>query len=556
MIKILVHCSIYFDGTSFYRGLGPFSHLRKKYPDIEIVDGNIENSVYDWAKVLQADILFMQRPSQAHELTIMKLAKSAKIPVWSDYDDDYINIPPTNPRYDLYMNETRQAIIRECLEVADCISVSTPSIKEAYGKVISKEKIKIVPNGYDNYLFSDQPYLGPRQKIICWRGGDTHEADLLSVKDQILNLIKYRPDYKWAFIGYTPRWITENLEISHDRILLYTFQDIMTYFETLAYLRPEIAIVPLENNQFNHGKSNISALEFTLAGALVVAPGMDKFRETKSFIYNGAQDFERLIDAVIASDSHDKMKAYADSLEAVKKFSLDKINEIRYGIVKELTASQLRRFYPSISRRKALTDREYYEYCLKSGLTQENAGYAKPHHSLADWLIKRLNPDTVVDFGCGSGAIVERLLQNNVKCWGLDKNEHFVEYFRIRNPVHEERLKHMDFSETNLETDKPFDLAISINAFETIDKSEDWWGEFIKLLSTKFKYFYFASNPFYSGALEDQRLNHVNIRRVEKWRELFENNGWRYLENPNQIVHYDQLFQSKASELTEMKINE
>lgn len=561
MTRILLLSAIKYDGTSFYRGIGPYSHLRRQYQDIEIVDADvaqIAGTVIDWTNLAQADVFVMQRPSQNHEATLMRLANSAKIPIIADYDDDYVNIPPTNPRHSLYMNETRQAVIRECLERADRITVSTPAIADAYGKIVSKDKIIVVPNGYDNYLFSDQPYLGARQKIIAWRGGDTHEADLLTVKDQIIRLIKRYNDYRWAFLGYTPRWLTEDLEIPKEQLMLYTFQDIHQYFETLTSLRPEIAVVPLEDNLFNQAKSNISALEFTLAGAITIAPNWDKFRATGCVPYgndrlddDGKVTFEDAVEGVINLSRQAKENFYLDALNKTRNFSLNQINKQRYDIIKDLTSSETRKFYPTISKREPLTDNEYYLHCLKSGLTQEDEGYAKRHHNLADWLVKRLDPDSAVDFGCGPGAVVERLLQNNVKCWGLDKNEHFIEYFRMRNPVNDIWVNHADFTTDALEVDKPFDLAISINAFENIDKDDEWWDEFIRLLSTKFKYFYFSSNPFYSGPKEDQRLSHVNIRRVEKWRELFEANGWRYLENPNQIVHYDQLFESRGWDTAE-----
>jgi len=542
MIRILLLAKIYFDGTSFYRSHGPFSHLRKQYPDIEIIDGSFDGKVFDWAALAQVDVLFMQRPSQEHDVTIMKLANYAKIPVIIDYDDDYINIPKTNPRSFLYMNETRQAIIRECLERADCITVSTPALLEVYGQIVSKDKIKIVPNGYDDFLFSDEPYLGPRQKIICWRGGDTHEADLLTVKDQIVRLIKKFSDYKWAFMGYTPEWITKDLEIPKEQLLLFTFQDIYQYFDTLVSMRPEIAIVPLESNQFNFSKSNISSLEFTLAGALTIAPKWDKFIDSGCITYTDQDDFEKTVTATI--EIKDKKAVYQNVLGFIKKYSLLEINKQRYDIIKELLAQNKNtKFSPTIMTKKPMTDREYYEHCLKRGLIQENDEFAKKHHALADYLIKRLDPDSAVDFGCGPGAVVERLLQQNVKCWGMDKNEHFIEYFKMRNPVNEIWVNQADITE-ELTMDQPFDLAISINVFESINKSDEWWNGFIALLATKFKYFYFASSPFYLGDRNDQRQNNVNIRRFEKWKELFEANGWRFLENPKQIAHYDLLFQS------------
>lgn len=546
MTKILLIAAIPFDGTSFYRGFGPFSHLQRHYRDIEIVNGNVKDFLFQWDTIMQSDVVVLQRPSQEYDLNIIKIAKQCRRPVLVDYDDDILHIPETNPRHGLYYAEMRQSIVKECLELADLITVSTPAIKQSYSEIVSADKIQVIPNGYDEDIFSDELYTGPRQKIIAWRGGDTHEKDLLDVKDQILRLIKKYPDYQWAFLGKHPEWVIQDLSIPREQIMLFGFQDIMTYYETLANLRPEIAIVPLEDNKFNHGKSNISAIEFTLTGAITIAPDWDKFRDTGCVVYGDDKlTLEDGVELIINSNLEQKRIYYEKALHDVKKFSLYNINKHRYDLIKSLAETIPQKIYPSVAQAIPFTPEESYLYCLKRGFIQENENYAKAHHTLAEWLQEFCKVESAVELGCGPGAIVEQLLRLNVVTTGIDMNEHMVAYFKQRNPVYEAFVHHGDFVKQFDAGEEIMDLVISIEVFEHIAMSDEEWNTFIKYLAEHFRWFYFTSTPYHTTETFDIQWGHVNIRRYEKWRELFESNGWKFHSNPQKIVPWDMLLKSE-----------
>lgn len=549
-MKILILHPIKLDGTSFYRAHGPFAHLQRMYPEIEVIDASSEEFVISWTSLVSVDLIFLQRPSTEHELTVIKIAKKALRPVWVDYDDDYFNIPSTNPRAELYGDPTRQSMVKECMELSDVITVSTPALKKSIDQVVPGKNIIVLENAFDPSLFANVRYVGPRNKIILWRGGDTHAQDLLTVKDQILRAIKTYPEYKWAFMGYCPLWITEDLDIPADQIMLYDFMDIMTYFDILMQLRPEILIVPLEQNAFNEGKSNISWIEGTLAGAAVLAPNMEKFRKGCA-LYNTPDEFEAMLQLLI-SDQTVRREYYTKSQKAIP--NLQEVNIQRLQVA-YLLQSLDRRLKPTEVHPKSFTDLEIFEYAMKRGHIQENPGYTEGHHKLAEWLQKTYNIENMVEFGCGPGAVIEKFLMLNVVAHGLDINPHMLDYFVERNPVFSEYVKLCDFTKDFKATDV-FDLGVSIEVFEHISMPEEDWDAFITMLAKHFRWFYFTSTPYHTSEEFDTQWNHVNLRRYEKWKELFERNGWEWTGNPRQIVKWDMMLKSRLADVVTENVME
>lgn len=535
------------DGTSFYRGIGPFSHLQHHYPDIQITDVTLLDFNISWATLIHYDALFYQRPCSLGHLDHIRLAKVCKRPVWIDYDDDVFNVPKHNPRNDLYNG--LQEYIAECLRLADFITVTTQAIKDSFIEKLGPEmeKIIVIPNAYDGRIFSNSfEDLAPREKVIFWRGGDTHGNDMAPFIEVIQELVDKYPQYKWAFLGSAPKWITD-YRMDPSRLLLYPFQEIFTYFNTLMNLRPEIMVVPMVDEKFSRGRSNISWIEGTLVGAAVVAPKLPEFDVEGTYKYSDVEEFKENIENLI----HDETLR-----ESLVKTSLENIPSLSSGMTHR-RQSVVAKIYGLISTNKIsfreddkiLDNKEILERAITNCQTQETPEHVKGYHELADWLVDVTNAESAVDFGCGTGALLERLLHNNVVAFGLERNEFMIDYFAKRNPVLTEFIKHADFTVSELKF-KGFDLAVAIEAFEFIDAPEEWWYEFIRGLSTKFKYFYLVFRPYRS--LDDKKMGVVNIRTRAAWQELFCDNGWDVLNVPTRFNGFDIMF--KKSEGVKIKI--
>jgi len=528
------------DASNFYRGAGPY----KRLDGVEI----IQTKEVNWNVLLGIDVVVCLRPSNTNMVGILEYVKLCKKPIIIDYDDSHLTITESNPAYDKLMNPVAQACWRKCIELADVVTVSTKAIKDEIIEIFPDKEVVVIPNAADDYLFDLTPSYHKRNKTILIRGGGSHEQDIESYKDTILELIKEYPEYKWCFMGYCPKWVTES-GISDDRLLVYQYTDMMKYFDTLMELKPEIMIVPLENNAFNKAKSNIAWQEGTLAGTAVIAPVY-----LKEFCSVGAyqhvdndfiESFKDLKDGPYPDGHSLSMYFYEQSLMNIPRLS--KTNEQRKEILYQLLHKK-RKFLINSPERKVATDKEFYESCLIHGCTQENPNYEKLHRGVVDWLVKKLDPKTVVEFGSGPGATIEYFHEYGIPANGLEINPLLAEYFNKRNPHLTEYYHLCDFVNEKLDIGKfVIDLGISIEVFEHIDMEEEKWNSFILDLSKNYKHFYFSSTPFRDKPSFDYFWGHKNIRTPKSWIKLFEDNGWTLVENPKKCTGWDLLFISKNS---------
>lgn len=540
-MKIIVYSPIPYDGTSFYRAFGPFNNLQRRYNEIEIINGSDDGFEYSWRTLGPVDIVFLQRPSTSIGLQIIKTAKRCNKPVWIDYDDDYINIPVSNPRHELYANTVRQSQTMECMKLADVITVSTQSIADSIADNINtKARVIVVPNAFDPYLFDSSNAYNelPKNKFVLWRGGDTHVKDVELYKDAILECFDKHKQYTWIFYGHEFDWITQHAISRNEwnRIRLYEFTDLMQYFKNCMQLRPEIMIVPLEDNAFNRAKSNISFIEGTLFGASVMATGLPEFEKfTKDAIelFNTKDEFVSSFNKLVENP--------LDIDSALRQIpSLDMTNRQRMEIAISLKSDTLHQVIPIT---EIWDDKRFFEYACIHGYIQDNPEYTKGHHSVADWLIETIKPETMIEFGCGPGAMLERFLMNNVESLGIEINPYFIDYFQSRNPVLSDRITRIDFTKGELEIAKT-DLCISIEVFEHIDMPNGWWDGFLRKLAKSCKFFYFSSTQYRASIQFDIQWGHVNVRPSAAWIKLFEANGWIYKGNPRKICNWDMLFES------------
>lgn len=538
-MKILAVHPMAGDATNFYRIIGPLTHIARHNPEIQIIDG--DKAEFSWQKVMQCDLMYMGRPSTMDALQIIKIAKRIKKPVIIDYDDNYVEIPKTNPRAESFADPARQLIIKDCMKEADVIITSTKSISDSIRAIIPNKWIEVIPNSYDPDMFY-MPEKRNQQKIVLIRGGDTHANDMELHKQEIINCIIRYPEYKWAFMGAVPLWVTQNKDIPDSRLKLYEWTDLMVYYNMLMEMRPEILVVPLEDNLFNHGKSNCSWIEGTLSGAVTIGPKfLPEFNKPGVIHYENYHDIERAFDFAVScnQDAH-----YAVAKEQIP--CLREENRTRLNIIKSLVRAEFC-FKPTVTDTSSLprfNDKEFFDFALEHGWVTENETYKNGHYKTAEWLMEMCSPDAVIEFGCGPGAMIERFHQDHIYALGVELNDHYIDYYRQRNPNTSHLVIKGDISE-GLEFPRKFDLGVSIEVFEHIDMPEEKWDALIKQMAENIKWFYFTSTPYRADEKHDFQWGHINIRRFEKWKELFEKNGWKFHSNPNRITAWDIVFKSE-----------
>ena len=355
MIRILAVCPVPADGTAWWRVVSPLSVMRQDWP------GFVEFEVVcepDHVKLSGFDLLLLQRPVRDGDLGLLRFAKKMNIPVIVDYDDDYTGVPEHNPRAKNYMTPSFQEKIKTFLSEASLVTVSTPALKKRWRHL--NKRIIVVPNGLDDRLFV--PYHPPgklRPRTVVWRGGDSHQDDLNTFRGALVGAAQTAPVAMWHFLGNPAGEYTKLLP--RGAVVEHPFYNVLDYFGKLAELRPHILVVPLVDSAFNQAKSNISILEGSWAGAVVVAPKWPGWEVPGVASYESPAHMQELLIGLLRA-SEQELQAMRDATwNAVRERALaSRFNMFRAAVftelVKESKAARFDRPSPILTMKPSTKD--------------------------------------------------------------------------------------------------------------------------------------------------------------------------------------------------------
>lgn len=154
---------------------------------------------------------------------------------------------------------------------------------------------------------SDKPRVG-------WAGGIGHGGDLKIVRE-IMEILG--DEVQWAFLGMCPENVPEGTE-------LYPGVPFADYPRKLGTLNLDVALAPLEENDFNRCKSDLRVLEYAAAGFPVIASDATAYNDTPATrVQNRAIDWANAIRALLSDKQ--RSDAYAESLHewAVRERCMD-----------------------------------------------------------------------------------------------------------------------------------------------------------------------------------------------------------------------------------------
>jgi hypothetical protein len=319
------------DATSFYRGIGPLSRLQKDCGDVSIVFV----SHVEYSTLAPVDVVFMQRPFQPHHLQAALMANHHNVPLWLDFDDDLFSVTPDNPTFHMYGDDAVKKRVAKMIGMASVVTVSTPFLGEQLRPM--NPNVVVVPNAVDDYQFENRRVRHtPRPKVVFWRGGATHQRDLMTVADQLVAASHdpTRADWTFHFQGYNPWWITEKMRDSHTRHA--GSLEPVQYMRLLEELCPALMVVPLVDNVFNRSKSNCSWIEGAYAGAAVIAPDMAEFRRPGVINYDSQEAFGRALRDAMTGRLDLKRIADEGWAEVRRSATLSVVNVIRERVLTQL----------------------------------------------------------------------------------------------------------------------------------------------------------------------------------------------------------------------------
>ena len=313
------------DPTAFYRASGIAYDLEKKSGH-EITTIQWNEVAISWQVLSNFDILMLQRPFTKTAADLCLYAKNMNKPVWVDYDDNLFCLNPENKAFHTYNNLETQENIKNCLKIADAVSVPTEYLRQAYSAY--SKNIFVIPNAFNDGMFK-RGELKKRDNKVIWRGPESHIYDLMTFGKEINRFCEGFPEWNFLFIGFYPWFLskTQNKEFMPGL-------DIIMYFNKLYDLAPTILHVPLHDNTFNRCRSNVAFMEGTFAGALCVVPSWWNLPGTLSFT-DTASYYEAMRSALagevdIAAQNHMAWDYINDCLR------LSQVNVLRMELINSL----------------------------------------------------------------------------------------------------------------------------------------------------------------------------------------------------------------------------
>lgn len=530
MTKILLSIPNPNDGTAYYRAL-PYLKLGHQTYIHNPTAGLSLDELYD------TGVAFFQRPANQIQVTNIEICKKYRVPVIVDYDDYGFEIDEENPAFEFYFRDDKRACMKACLQLADAVTVSTEYLKECLLEIVPTANIVVIPNAVDDEKFSLEPSYHQRDKVILLRGGGSHKKDWEEYKNDIIKIMEEHPDYTLAVMGFHPEWLRQIKNVKY-----YRFTDIVTYFDTLVQLKPQLMIVPLQDTKFNRCKSNIAWIEGTIAGAGVIATSLPEFYSSSCFTMFPMSCYHKV--KYLLNQGQHIEDVYVHSCSLLPRLS--QINELRKDLIEKLT-TPAKKYTPITLTHPKATDAEFLEYALSRGHTQDDLKYQEAHTKAVEYLFDYTNPKYVFEIGFGTGATLVEFLKKGVMAFGVEPNPESYKYFLDRYPMYAGMVSCEDVTKEGVQIlGEKGDLLISIEVFEHINMPEQWWNEFIKDLSTKFKYCYFSSTPFSDPDSFMEFWGHCNVRRTSEWIDLFERNGWKFEKQPRILTDWDLIFRSQS----------
>jgi glycosyltransferase involved in cell wall biosynthesis len=241
-------------GSEYWRLALPFKYLCQMGHEAYVTHKAIDRKQLEWA-----DIYVIQGTVDKEGLAMMyycqeELGKHIVVDA-----DDKLEVTKDNPHWQEHKVMNANKIVRRMVEVAHGVTTTNEYLAKELGK--SNQNVAILPN-YMDFETWEFPQLRNETNYlrIGWCGSITHMLDLAIVEKPLKQILKEFPQVQLIIMGdlrYREMFGGYNCEV----MLGLPFEG---YPNKLHGLRLDIGIAPLRNTVFNHCKSPIKYMEYSI----------------------------------------------------------------------------------------------------------------------------------------------------------------------------------------------------------------------------------------------------------------------------------------------------
>ncbi len=332
----------YQSGIWLHRNEIPTTALMKRGHAIkQVAMGNeIPEQFMEWPDT----VIFGRVYATQHDpIKAMRDYKKRGKRVLYDLDDDIWQVAKDNPSHLVSnaMKDQYEGMINE----ADAIITPSPVLAKKFKKYFKNKPIFICPNGIDPNLYMERPHNNEETLKIGYMGAASHWKDLQLIGEVISELYK-KYDFLFTIYGLTGEPM-EAAMYAYQKELQFNFQpeknaymkSALGFYEQLQntrfwhipFMPPElhpktlslcdldIGLAPLEDTEFNSGKSNIKFYEYAAVGTVTVASDVLPYNSEVDYVAkNTKKDWYNKIEKLIV-DKEFRLKTLEKQQKWVKE---------------------------------------------------------------------------------------------------------------------------------------------------------------------------------------------------------------------------------------------
>lgn len=313
------------DGGSaceFYRLRVPLEHMAAMDSDIKVeISGMFTKVDGEPPDVVIGQRVNMDGPTELWRM--MATGEFGKRPrLVYEIDDDLFNVPASNPVFGHFNRPEIQDNIRQCMAVADVITVSTEPLAKEVKRQLSRKigsdvrpgKVQVIPNALPSMAYrADAP--SPRDPggivTVGWAGSSSHEEDFDEVAQPLGRFLKRNPKAKFLQIGARFPSVAKRAPAGQLDFLGWQ-GDIARYYQALDLF--DIGIIPLRPSVFNQSKSDIKLLEYAARRVPIIASDAGPYSSHKNLAGLCNRDFtwgiklQHMVNETLCEECHSKVE--------------------------------------------------------------------------------------------------------------------------------------------------------------------------------------------------------------------------------------------------------
>lgn len=319
-MKVLI-LSRQYGGCQYYRQTIPARAMRRGGITVDHPDRlfyklrpsrNMAGAEPEWAKWLREhlgeyDLLMVDRPTDYEQMAYFRgyCDNSPGCRLVVDFDDDFTNVPRSNPNYSTYLpgQEAFESGLAS-LRVAEMVTLSTPLLEQTMRDL--SHEVAYVPNLIDPEDWQGFPEDPSRKADPCYRvvfaGAAGHFEDLDIIQDAIYKLVEDQPvPIRFFMIGSAPKWMYELNRRYPNRAVFLPWHEFDDFKMTMSWGGFDLSIAPLTNTHFNRCKSNIKWLEAGAVGIPFLCSDVGPYKDIPEDCCGKVGDgdwYKRIVDAL------------------------------------------------------------------------------------------------------------------------------------------------------------------------------------------------------------------------------------------------------------------